>query len=746
MDSLSRSSRSASRVVLAFVAALCLGGPLRAADAPVKKIVLLAGKKSHGPGVHEYEKDVRLLKHCLDTSSNLKGVKTEMHLDGWPADAATLDDADAIVLLADGLDNQYPLEQHPFLKGDRLGVVEKHVKRGGGLVIIHWPLWVPSEIGKNKFVPWIGGFCDYQNKPGPGMSDPVDWSTQAQHPICRGLKSFTFNDEYYANVRFEAADKRFTPILPFVGKPKERLWAWAWQRDDGGRSFAFIGGHTHANWRIDMLRKAILNAIVWAAKADVPQDGAESTLPADFPSGAPKPPKPAAQAGPPIKTVMITGHHHPGHPWKESTQAVLEVLKPDARFQVDVKEDPEFLAGADLASYHLVLMNYCNWERPGLSEAARTNFAKYVADGGGLAILHFANGAWGPGAHPPKPEANWDEYAGKLCRRIWIDGKSGHDAFGPFRVEITSAKHEITQGVQPFDTVDELYFNQQGELPVEPLAVARSKVTKKDEPMAFAYDYGKGRVFQTLLGHAPQSIRLAGELTRRGCAWAAKREQVDIKTAPPPPPVAMNAAEGRFGRALDARREAAVVNANDAYVNGPLTVECWARLAGKQGFNILVANEDKSSGTHWEIYSFAGSGKLSVYLPGCSPNGIQAPQDICDGQWHYVAMHLEADSVTLFLDGVEAARMKFTRKADAKRKPGPLSFGLAVQGNGRIGCNGLVDEVRISKGLRKINGVPAAPLAADEQTVGLWHFDDHGDALEFKDASSLKSPAGKELQ
>lgn len=729
MHNLGRSSRSAGRAVLAVFAALCLAGQVQAADA-ARKIVLLAGRKSHGPGVHEYEKDVRLLKHCLDTSSNLKGVKTEMYTDGWPADAATLDDADAIVLLADGLDNQYPLEQHPFLKGGRLGVVEKHVKRGCGLVIIHWPLWVPSEIGKSKFVPWIGGFCDYQNKPGPGMSDAVDWSAQARHPICRGLKPFTFSDEYYANVRFEAADKRFTPILPFAGKPKERLWAWAWQRDDGGRSFAFIGGHAHANWRIDMLRKTILNAIVWAAKADVPEGGVESALPGTQP----------------IKAVMITGHHHPGHPWKESTQAVLEVLKPDARFQVDVKEDPEFLARPELASYDLVLMNYCNWERGGLSDAARTNFARYVANGGGLAILHFANGAWGPGARPPKPQANWDEYAGKLCRRIWIDGKSGHDAFGAFRVEITSARHEITQGVQPFDTVDELYFNQQGELPVEPLAVARSKVTRKDEPMAFAYDYGKGRVFQTLLGHAPQSIRLAGELTRRGCVWAAGREQVDIQTPPPPPPAVLKADEGRFGRALDARREAAIVNANDAFVTAPLTVECWARLAGKGGFNILVANEDKSSGTHWEIYSFANSGRLSVYMPGCSPNGVQAPQDICDGQWHYVAMHLQADSVTLFLDAAQVANMKFTRRGDAKRKRGPLSFGLAVQGSGRIGCNGLVDEVRISKGLRKIEGVPAAPLAADEQTVGLWHLDDHPDALEFKDASPLKSHANKELQ
>jgi len=249
------------------------------ADQPVKKIVLIAGKKSHGPGVHEYEKDVKLLKHCLDTSPNVKGVKTESHFGGWPQDPKTFDDADTIVLLSDGLDKQYPLEQHPFLKGDHIRVMERQVKRGCGLVVIHWPLWVPSRVGQEKFMPWLGGFCDYQNRPGPGMSDKVDWSKQAAHPICRGLTPFTFHDEYYGNVRFLGDDPRFTPILPFPGRPKQAVWAWAWQRSDGGRSFAFIGGHSHKNWQIDGLRKTILNATVWTAHAEVPAGGVESSLP-----------------------------------------------------------------------------------------------------------------------------------------------------------------------------------------------------------------------------------------------------------------------------------------------------------------------------------------------------------------------------------------------------------------------------------------------------------------------------------
>lgn len=45
----------------------------------------------------------------------------------------------------------------------------------------------------------------------------------------------------------------------------------------------------------------------------------------------------------------------------------------------------------------------------------------------------------------------------------------------------------------------------------------------RDEPMLMAIDYGKGRVFHTVLGHSDQAMRCAGfQVTlRRGAEWAA---------------------------------------------------------------------------------------------------------------------------------------------------------------------------------------------------------------------------------
>ncbi|MBM3335098.1 VCBS repeat-containing protein, partial [Candidatus Sumerlaeota bacterium] len=243
-------------------------------------MVLLAGKKSHRAGEHDYDKAMRLFKHCLDTAPNVKGVVTEAHTNGWPENPKTLQDADTIVLFSDGNGRA----QHPFMVGDRMAVIEKLMKRGCGLVVIHWSLSMPTELGNETLVRWIGGFDDYQ-KPPRGKGEPVrveGWSKQAAHPICRGLKPFEMpKSEYFSNVRVQSDQPGFVPILPFPGKADSPLWAWAWQREDGGRGFGFSGGHGHSDWNTEGLRMAMLNAILWTAKMEVPAEGVISTVAAD---------------------------------------------------------------------------------------------------------------------------------------------------------------------------------------------------------------------------------------------------------------------------------------------------------------------------------------------------------------------------------------------------------------------------------------------------------------------------------
>src|SRR5436309_1314256 len=57
--------------------------------------------------------------------------------------------------------------------------------------------------------------------------------------------------------------------------------------------------------------------------------------------------------------------------------------------------------------------------------------------------------------------------------------------------------------------------------------------------------------------------------------------------------------EGKFGKALDAARTPLAFGGDHRYRTPPLTVECWAKLNGRRGFNVLVSCDDKASARHW---------------------------------------------------------------------------------------------------------------------------------------------------
>lgn len=257
--------------------------PSRAADpAPTHKIVMLAGEKSHGPGEHEYFKDMALLRDCL---SNVPGVTCELYADGWPDDPATLDNADAIVIHSDG-----KMKKHPLLQGDRLAVIERQMRRGCGLVVLHFALFVDQQRGSDQWLKWVGGYFDHQT----GDRQEPRWQRNyysklikakatltpaSEHPVLRGVEKFDLFDEYYYKLRL-AEGASLTPILnaDIEGDSGAHVVSWVIQRADGGRGFAYSGGHYHRNIEVDPLRRLLLNGIVWAAQAPVPADGVASQV------------------------------------------------------------------------------------------------------------------------------------------------------------------------------------------------------------------------------------------------------------------------------------------------------------------------------------------------------------------------------------------------------------------------------------------------------------------------------------
>jgi hypothetical protein len=65
-------------------------------------------------------------------------------------------------------------------------------------------------------------------------------------------------------------------IIADSGKAETMMWVY--ERPDGGRSFGFTGGHTHANWGDPNQRRIMLNALLWIAKAEVPAGGVQDRI------------------------------------------------------------------------------------------------------------------------------------------------------------------------------------------------------------------------------------------------------------------------------------------------------------------------------------------------------------------------------------------------------------------------------------------------------------------------------------
>lgn len=271
------------------------------AKAAPKKLVIIAGKPSHPPRMHEFNAGVQLLVKCL---KDVPALKVEFVLNGWPQDEAVFDGADAVVFYMDGGGRHEAVQEN----GRRLKLIDEWTKRGVGIGCMHYGVEVIADQAGVEFQRWIGGY--YENSFSCNPIWEPSFSHFPDHPITRGVKPFTIKDEWYFNMRFvenipgNAALKSkgvtFVPILvaapsddvrdgPYVypkgpyphiqaAKGRAEAMMWAVERPDGGRGFGFTGGHFHDNWGNDQFRKVVLNGFLWLAKAKVPKDGVSSSV------------------------------------------------------------------------------------------------------------------------------------------------------------------------------------------------------------------------------------------------------------------------------------------------------------------------------------------------------------------------------------------------------------------------------------------------------------------------------------
>ena len=279
-----------------------------------------------------------------------------------------------------------------------------------------------------------------------------------------------------------------------------------------------------------------------------------------------------------IKTLIVDGQNKYHPDWPKTTQMMKQYLEETGLFTVDIertqflldgkkekdwplndgktyknsrkaKTDPDF--APEFSNYDLVIINSGNGAAP-WPEATQTSFEKFMAEGGGLFVVHAADncfpkwkafnemtglGGWGGRNEKSGPYIYLDDKA-ELVRDTSPGDGGGHGPQHNFEV-VVRAEHPITKGlpVAWMHSKDELYQSLRG--PAENMTVLATsyadkkfKGTQRHEPMVMVIDYKKGRTFHVALGHADYSFECVGMITliKRGCEWAAtgKVTQTDV--------------------------------------------------------------------------------------------------------------------------------------------------------------------------------------------------------------------------
>ncbi len=144
-----------------------------------------------------------------------------------------------------------------------------------------------------------------------------------------------------------------------------------------------------------------------------------------------------------------------------------------------------------------------------LSRRQEARLCGFVRSGGGLVGFHCASDSFLGNA----------EFIRMLGTRFLSHGP-GTSKFG---IEVSGGEHDLAEGLQKFDIVDEFYILGREAEPVDVFLTAQWQ--GEPAPMAYTRTYGEGRVFYTALGHDERAFRHPEfqRLAVRGLLWAAGR-------------------------------------------------------------------------------------------------------------------------------------------------------------------------------------------------------------------------------
>jgi type 1 glutamine amidotransferase len=242
------------------------------------KIVLIPTALDHPWATHMYSQGCGVLAECLNRNPEVEAIVSP-DLD-WPKDPQVLEGVDAIVYYSRAAGDI-------ILAPERRDQVLKLLREGVGYVAVHWSTATGDAAIGEEYLDILGGWFHFDHS---GLKTEKQTVLQAdpEHPISRGWESFPVFDEFYLNLKFK---ERAHPIAKVNVDGTDQVVAWAFKREDGGRSFGTTLAHFHSNFSIPEFRRMIVNGILWAAQTEIPEQGSEIEVPEEVLAIPEEPPK-----------------------------------------------------------------------------------------------------------------------------------------------------------------------------------------------------------------------------------------------------------------------------------------------------------------------------------------------------------------------------------------------------------------------------------------------------------------------
>lgn len=227
------------------------------------RVYLWAGLKTHAAGLHDYPQFLADWSKLLTERGAV--VNGGLH----PPRAVDLENADVVVVYKGDAGYMNDVDK---------AALEAFVKRGGGLVSLHDALCGPDPA---YFATLVGGGKKH-GEVNYTLEAPIRYSTvDKSNPIMKDMSDVTLLDEAFFSMTW-AKDPGIKvlasveiPATRSAGEHKGEVAPQIWTYEHtvaGGqpaRAFAWMQGHTYANFSNYQIQRTLLRGIAWAAKKPV---------------------------------------------------------------------------------------------------------------------------------------------------------------------------------------------------------------------------------------------------------------------------------------------------------------------------------------------------------------------------------------------------------------------------------------------------------------------------------------------